>query len=288
MEYVNPDALVETDWLAAHLDQPDVCVIDVSYHPPHAGKDARGEFRERHIPGAVYFDIDAIADVASPLPHMLPDAQTFARHVSELGIGSDCFVVAYDSQGAVSATRAWWMFRVFGHDRVAVLNGGLPKWQREERPLDSGESIPERRPFMPRYRPELVRSFEQMRANLDTAAEEVIDARSRDRYCGRVLETWPGLTVGHIPGSLNLPFGLLYGADDTFLDADKLAFRFQEAEVTWQKPVVATCGSGITACVLAFAAYLLGQESVAVYDGSWTEWGIPGAAPVETACEEDG
>jgi thiosulfate/3-mercaptopyruvate sulfurtransferase len=274
------DALVATEWLAAHLRDPDLRVVDGSWHMPAARRDPRREFVESHLPGAVFFDIDGIADRDTPLPHMLPAPDEFAKAVGALGIGDGDRVVVYDSRGVVSATRVWWTFRAFGHDRVAVLDGGLATWRAEGRPLESGAPAPAPRRFTPRPRPALVRNLAQMRANLASRAEQVVDARSHGRFSATEPEPRPGLRGGHIPGSLSLPSETLARPDGTLLRRPELRRAFEAAGVDLAKPTVTTCGSGITASVLAFALYLLDRPDAAVYDGSWTEWGGRDDTPV--------
>jgi thiosulfate/3-mercaptopyruvate sulfurtransferase len=278
------DAVVTTGWLAEHLRDDGVRVIDATWHMPHLGRDARREFAEAHVPGAVFFDIDAIADPATDLPHMLPGPEAFARDVEALGIGDGDHVVVYDARGVVSAARAWWTFRAFGHDRVAVLDGGLRRWRAEGRPVESGAPAPAGgRRFTARPRPALVCGLEAVRANLSTRAAQVVDARSRGRFVGAEPEPRAGLRGGHIPGSLNLPYDDLYRPDGTLRPTAELRDAFLAAGVDLARPVITTCGSGITASVLALALHLVGRQDVAVYDGSWTEWGGRADLPVEAA-----
>jgi thiosulfate/3-mercaptopyruvate sulfurtransferase len=275
MPYANPDALVSTDWLAAHLAAPDVRVVDATWYFPGRGKDARAEYEQAHIPGAVYFDIDDIADGTSSLPHMLPDAAKFASRVRKLGLDNGNRVVVYDrAGGSAAAARVWWTFRVFGHSDVCLLDGGITKWLREQRPTEDLPPMPRERHFVPRVNQLLVRNKQQMKANMDARREQVVDARSARRFAGLDPEPWPHNRVGHIPGSLNVPWnGLVDAESETFLPARTLAARFAEAGVDLGRPIVASCGSGVTACVLAFGLYLLGHCEAAVYDGSWAEWG---------------
>jgi len=275
------DALVSTDWLAAHLRDPDVRVLDGSWHMPQTRRDAHAEFLGAHLPGAAFFDIDGIADRGNPLPHMLPTPDVFAAAVGALGVGTGDRVVVYDTRGVVSAARVWWTFRAFGHDAVAVLDGGLPKWKAEGRPLESGEPKREPRVFSATPRPSVVRDLAAMRDNLTTRREQVLDARSAGRFTATEPEPRAGLRGGHIPGSLNLPSDTLVRPDGTLLPPGDLRKRFEAAGVDFTRPVTTTCGSGITASVLAFGLHLLGHARVAVYDGSWTEWGGRADTPVE-------
>jgi thiosulfate/3-mercaptopyruvate sulfurtransferase len=276
------DAIVTTDWLAAHLREPDLRIVDGTWHMPQLERDARAEFARTHIPGAVFFDIDAIADQGTTLPHMLPSAQEFEAAVGALGIGSGDRVVVYDVRGVISAARVWWTFRVFGHDAVAVLDGGLRKWQAENRPVESDQPKPPARSFTARLRPELVRDVEAMRRNITSRAAQVLDARSRGRFAGTEPEPRAGLRGGHIPGSLNLPYETLYRPDGTLKPPDELRGALTSAGVDLSRPVVTTCGSGVTASVLALALFQLGRSDVAVYDGSWSEWGGRSDTPIET------
>ena len=278
---MNVGPLVTTDWLAANLGRRTVRPVDGSWHMPQLKRDARAEFARAHIPGAAFFDIDAIADTASPLPHMLPSAAKFAACVGALGIGNRDVVVVYDTRGVISAARVWWTFRAFGHARVAVLDGGLPKWQAEGRPVETGVPAPKPRRFTARLHRSLVRDLAQMRANLASRREQVLDARSHGRFIGTEPEPRPGLRGGHIPGSLNLPYDQLYRKDGTLLPPDDLQRLVEAAGLDPAKPVVTTCGSGVTAAVLALGLHLLGHETVAVYDGSWTEWGGRNDTPLE-------
>ena len=273
--------LVTTDWLAARLGDPGVRVVDGSWHMPQLGRDARAEFAHAHIPGAVFLDIDAIADRSSPLPHMLPTPDEFGIAVGALGIGDGDRVVVYDTRGVVSAARVWWTFRAFGLDSVAVLDGGLPKWRSENHPVESGVPTPPTRRFTAKLRSELVRDLTAMRDNLGSRVEQVVDARSRGRFAGTEPEPRAGLRGGHIPGSVNLPYDELYQPDGTLAPREELQRRFVAAGVDLAQPVVTSCGSGVTASVLALALYLLGRPDAAVYDGSWTEWGGRDDTPIE-------
>ena len=283
MPYANADALVSTEWLARHLEAPDLRVVDGTFTLPGVTPTAPELYRRRHIPGAVFFDIDDIADSASPLPHMLPSAEKFAQRMRRLGLGDGHRIIVYDSAGLSSAARPWWMLRVFGHRDVAILDGGLPKWQAEGRPVTDAIPAPRERHFTARLNTLLVRDKAQLLANLETRREQVIDARSRDRFAGSAKEPRPGLRGGRIPASLNLPYDELTDPKTrTLLPAEELARRFAVAGLVPGKGVVTSCGSGVTACALAFALHLLGWPDAAVYDGSWSEWGLPGDTPVET------
>ena len=281
MQYKHPDALVETSWLAPHLGAPDVHVVDASWYMPGEERDGEAEFQDRHIPGAVFFDLDLIADTESGLPHMLPSPEKFEATVSKLGLGDGNRIIVYDGAGLFSAARAWWMFRVFGHDDVAVLNGGLPKWLREGLPMESGPARPKERRFTARMNHPLVRELDQMRRNLESGHEVVVDSRGSARFSAEQPEPRPGLRAGHIPGSINLPFETLLEAESgTVLPAAALAQRFAEAGVDLSKPITTTCGSGVTAAIVALALHLLGHENTAVYDGSWAEWGSRADTPI--------
>ena len=275
------NALVTTTWLAGELGTPELRIVDGTWHMPELKRDARAEFEEAHLPGAVFFDIDRIADTSVSLPHMLPSPEVFAASAGALGIGDDDRVVVYDVRGTISAARVWWMFRAFGHERVAVLDGGLRAWRASGRPLERGAPRPEARRFTARFRPELVRVLAAVRANLTTKRDQVVDARSRGRFAGTEPEPRAGLRGGHIPGSLNVPYETLYRDDGTLLPPEALRNAFAQAGVELDKPIVASCGSGITACVLALGLHVLGREDVAVYDGSWTEWGGRADTPVD-------
>jgi len=283
MHYAKPETLVSTEWLAQHLDDPEVGIIDASWYLPAQNRDAVAEYGQAHIPGAVYFDIDEISDTSSDLPHMIPSAEGFAAKVGALGLGNGFRIVAYDSGSMMASCRAWWMFRLFGYDDVAVLSGGFAKWRREDRPVESGEVVAVRRALTVRFHPELVRSLDQMRENLRSGAAQVLDARSRGRFDATEPEVRPGLRSGHIPGSTCLSYPELTDPKTgEFLAPDALRAAFVDGGVDLDRPVIGTCGSGVSACVLALGLHLLGHEDTAVYDGSWTEWGGHPDTPVET------
>ncbi|NQW08618.1 MAG: 3-mercaptopyruvate sulfurtransferase [Alphaproteobacteria bacterium] len=275
--------LVTTAWLTDHLGDGDVKVLDASYHLPTVKRDADAEFRATHIPGAVRFDIDAVCEPGNPLPHMIPSTALFANKVGALGVASGDHVVVYDVYGMQSAARAWWMFRLFGHDRVSVLNGGLPKWTAEGRPTEAGAPTPSPASFEARLRPELVRVRDDLLRNIDGAEEQVVDARAAGRFTGEEPEPRAGMRSGHIPGSRSLPFTtLLSGEHREIAPPDQLHAAFDAAGLDLDKPMVASCGSGVTACVIALAAHVLGKPGIAVYDGSWSEWGGRDDTPIET------
>ena len=284
MTYANPDALVSTEWLAQHLDDPKVRVLDGTYHLPTAKRDAGAEFAAAHIPSALRFDIDDICDPDDPLPHMLPSTDRFAEKVGALGISSDTRVIAYDVYGMQSAARVWWMFRVFGHDNVAVLSGGQPKWQAGGHPATAAVAKPAPAAFKAHFRPRLVRSRAEMLATIEGAGgEQIVDVRTAGRFHGTEPEPRAGMRSGHMPGALNLPYGkLLAPADKTFLPADGLRAAFAEGGLDLNRPVASSCGSGVTACILALGLHLVGKTDVAVYDGSWSEWGGRADTPIET------
>jgi thiosulfate/3-mercaptopyruvate sulfurtransferase len=281
--YARPEALVSTEWLAQHLGAPDVRIVDGSWYLPAMKRDAKAEFLAEHIPGAVYFDIDEIADTDSSLPHMLPSAEKFTTRVRALGLGDGNKIVVYDGPGLFSAARVWWMFRVYGHEDVAVLDGGFRKWKAEGRPAESGAANPRERHFTARLNTFLVRELDDVRGNIESRREQVVDARSPGRFHAREPEPRVGLRGGHIPGAKNLPFGEMTDpATGTLLPADALARKFRAAGIDPDKPIVASCGSGVSACALALGLHLIGARQVAVYDGSWTEWGGRGDTPIET------
>ncbi len=283
MDYTNTDALVSTKWLADHLDDPDLVVVDASFFVPGGTAPAIEKFAVGHLPGALYFDINDVADPEIDQDHTMPSAEVFNAKVGALGIGNDTFVVAYDAMGGgCAAARVWWMFRTFGHDRVAVLNGGLGKWTAESRPLT--KDMPQRPAVTYAATHEArdqVKFKTDILSNVGIGAFQVVDARSAGRFAGTDPEPRTGLKSGHIPGSRNVPFGSLFDPDDkTFKSADALKSNFDAAGVDLSEPITTTCGSGVTACTVALAAYLLGKQDVTIYDGSWVDWGSDPDTPV--------
>jgi thiosulfate/3-mercaptopyruvate sulfurtransferase len=277
------DPLVSTDWLAAQLGDPRIKIIDASYKMPGVTPLPADDFLAAHIPGAVFFDVNAIADRNDPRPHMYPNAEQFARDVGALGISCDDTVVAYDAGGWVAAPRAWWMFLSFGHPNVKVLDGGLQKWKAEGRPVESGAVTPKPAKFPAKLDPGFVRSKQQLLGNIETKKEQVVDARPRPRFEGTVTEPWPGRRSGHIPGSRNVPYAELFDAKTGAMKPlEELRKAFSGAGVDLAKPIVTSCGSGVSALVLTLALYRLGVRGSALYDGSWAEWGLPDGPPLAT------
>ena len=283
MPYAHPEALVGTEWLAAHLGDRRIRIVDSSFKLPGITPTAREDYDRVHIPGAVFFDIDDICEPGTSLPHMIPSTDLFARKVGALGIGDDDRVVVYDSVGLSSAGRAWWMLRMFGHPDVALLDGGLPKWRAEGRPLGAAVSSPPPRRFTARFDPSLVRDKRALIDNLATRREQVIDARAAGRFDGTTPEVRPSLRSGHIPHSRNVPYELVTDPNTRRLrSADELTRLFRDAGVALDRPIVTSCGSGVSAGVLTLALYRLGVTDTALYDGSWSEWGQVSGPPIAT------
>ena len=274
--------LVSTDWLAAEMGKSDLSIIDASLFLPAMGRNARAEFEAAHIPGAVFFDIEEVSDTTNPLPTMLPPAEKFASRCQALGLGDGSRIVVYDNSPLKSSARLWWMLNLFGAHEVAILDGGFPKWQAEGRPVESGKPIVRHRHFTVWADKALVRDMAQMTDNLRSKAEQVVDARGAGRFTGAEPDPRPGVRPGHIPGSKNIPYSALFNEDGTFKAPADIKALFDAAEIDLSKPLVATCGSGITAPVVAFGAALVGKPTVAVYDGSWSEWGANPHNPAVT------
>jgi thiosulfate/3-mercaptopyruvate sulfurtransferase len=274
--------IVTTEWLAAELGKPDLIVFDATKYLPNEPKDGKAEFVRGHIPGARYFDIDQIADPDTDLPHMVPTPGRFGKLMAALGVGNASRIVFYDQKGLASAARGWWLMGLFGHDAVAVLDGGLPKWVKEGRAVQDGEpSAPAPATFRADYRACQLRGVGDIVRNVLTGAELVVDARAAGRFTAAVPEPRAGMRSGHIPGSVNLPYTDLLHADGTFRPAGEIRGRFEAAGVDGTRPVVTSCGSGVTACILTLGLRLSGFPEGAVYDGSWTEWGGRSDTPVE-------
>jgi thiosulfate/3-mercaptopyruvate sulfurtransferase len=277
------DPLVSTDWLAAHLDDPTVKVLDATFKLPGVLPLPKDDYLKAHIPGAAFFDVDAVADHSSTLPHMFPSAEQFGRDVGALGVGNGDTVVVYDAGGWVAGPRAWWMFLSFGHSDVRVLDGGLKKWVGEGRRVEGGEVKPKPQSFRATFDKDRVRSIGQMVANLDSHNEQVIDARPSARFAGSVPEPRPGLRSGHIPGSRNVPYADLFDAETGAMKPlDELRKAFSAVGVDTARPIVTSCGSGVSALVLTLALHRLGVRGMALYDGSWSEWGLEAGPPVAT------
>jgi thiosulfate/3-mercaptopyruvate sulfurtransferase len=272
--------LVETDWLHERIASPGLVILDASLKMPGDAVDPYDQYMQAHIPGALFFDIDDLSDTSSPLPHMLPPPEKFASRMRKMGVGDGMKIIAYDNRGIFSAPRAWWMFRVMDHNDVAVLNGGLKKWLAEERPTEAGQP-PQKseRHFTARKNSALVRDLEDMLSAVSSKRPQIADARSKSRFQGREAELRPVPRLGHMPGARNVHYSALINENGTLKSAAELRAAFDAAGVSPEMPVITTCGSGVTACILALALAVLGNEHAAVYDGSWAEWSGVAHAP---------
>ena len=278
----DPKTLVSTQWLKNNLKHPDLRVLDASWHLPNEDRNAIAEFDMRHIPGARFFDIDDISDHRSNLPHMVPPVEKFMSRVRALGVGDGHQIVVYDSKGLFSAARVWWLFRMMGHDSIAVLDGGFPKWQAEGHPAEDLPPILRDRHMMVRRQNQMVKDVTQVSAASKLGESEIVDARSPGRFYGKDPEPRPGLRAGHIPGSKNVFYKDLLKADDTMKSPDEMRQVFLEAGVDLDKPVITSCGSGVTAAILSLGLTRMGKTDHSLYDGSWTEWGMFPTLPIAT------
>ncbi|MEM8655159.1 MAG: 3-mercaptopyruvate sulfurtransferase [Pseudomonadota bacterium] len=278
----DPKTLVSTDWLAAHLKDPDLRVLDASWYLPELGRDARAEYAAAHIPGARFFDIDEISDARSDLPHMAPPPEKFMSRMRAMGVGDGHQVVVYDGAGLLSAARVWWLFRLMGHRDVAVLDGGFPKWQADAHPVEDMAPVIKDRHLTARFQNHLVRDVTQVSQASKLGSIQVVDARAAGRFKGEAPEPREGMRPGHIPGSRNVPYDTLLNADKTMKSPDETRSVFEAAGVNLTKPIITSCGSGITAAILALALERMGHDQWSLYDGSWAEWGMSPMVPVAT------
>jgi thiosulfate/3-mercaptopyruvate sulfurtransferase len=278
----DPKTLVSTDWLAAHMRDPDLRILDGSYYLPDAGRDAKAEYQEAHIPGARFFDIDDVADSRSDLPHMAPPVEKFMSRMRAMGVGDGHQVVVYDGAGLFSAARVWWLFKLMGHSDVAVLDGGFPKWVAEGRAVEDMAPVIRDRHMTVRRQAHLVRDVTQVSAASKLRDHEIIDARSAGRFRGADPEPRPGMRAGHIPGSKNVHYASLLNDDQTMKSPEDTRAIFEAAGVDLSKPAITTCGSGVTAAILSLAMARMGKDDFSLYDGSWSEWGMFPTVPVST------
>jgi len=275
-------ALVSCEWLAQNLKDENQVILDATFFLPRQQRNARAEYQQ-HIPGALFFEIDAVADLASPLLHTLPNAEQFSDAIGKMGIDNNTHVLIYDNNHFFAAARVWWMFRVFGHNKVRILDGGLARWKQLNFPVDSEQQFPARKIFNARYRPELVFDLRQMLYAQQTNARQIIDARSTDSFSGQRLLAATDLQPGHIPGSINIPYANLTDDEQqTLISNNKLKALFEENHIDLSQAIVTTCGSGVSAAVLVLALYQLGHTEIAMYDGSWAEWGRQSESPKQT------
>lgn len=278
----DPQTLVSTHWLASHLNDPNLRALDASMYLPDAGRDAKAEYDAAHIPGAQFFGIDDIRDQTSPLPHMAPSPDYFASRVQAMGLGDGNQIVVYDGAGLFSAARVWWTFRLMGKTEVAVLDGGLPKWRAEGRPLDAVTPDPAEQRFTATFQGHLVKDATQVAIASREGGAEIIDARPGPRFRGEPPNPRPGLRLGHIPGAKNVPFGSLLRPDGTMKSVAELRALFQFAGIDLAKPAITSCGTGVTAAMLSLALERIGHRDHALYDGSWAEWGMRDDLGIET------
>lgn len=278
----DPKTLVSTDWLAQHLKDPDLRILDASWYLPEAGRNARQEYDEAHIPGARFFDIDEISDKSSDLPHMAPPVEKFMSRMRAMGVGDGHQVVVYDGAGLLSAARVWWLFKLMGQPNVAVLDGGFPKWQAEGRQIEDLSPVVRDRHMTVRFQNHLVRDVTQVSAASKLRDHAIVDARAGNRFRGEAPEPRQGLRAGHIPGARSVPFTSLLNDDKTMKSPQETRAIFDAAGVDLDKPVITTCGSGVTAAILALALERMGHDRWSLYDGSWAEWGMFPTVPVAT------
>ncbi len=281
LNYKNQHALVSTNWLHDNLNN--VTVIDATWYLPDMGKDAKAEYDKAHIKDAIYFNIDDLRNKNSDLPHMLPTAEEFSQSIGKFGINNDDHIVVYDAHGLFSAARIWWMFRIFGHDKISILNGGGFKWRNEEKPMDDDIVNIHQTSFQAEIRPELICHIDDIFTNLENGKSQILDARPKARYDATSPEPRPGMRSGHIPKSKNLPFSFLLDATSKeILPAKSLLEKFDAENIDINQPIICSCGSGVTACILAFCLYLVGKDDAVIYDGSWAQWGSLSHTPIDS------